>query len=151
MKHIFFTVFLFVCVVISRAQTERTAETVVITSNHKKTRIHTNENGSLQVNVSRKDAREHKERGWVRYSDFGAKGDGKTDDIDAIAATHAFANQQNLLVKADDGATYYIGGKERTAIIRTDTEFGTAHFIIDDTEVRNRNASVFMVSSISDR
>ena len=29
----------------------------------------------------------------VRYSDFGATGDGKTDDFDAIYATHAFANQ----------------------------------------------------------
>ena len=81
--------------------------------------------------------------GLVRYSDFGAKGDGKTDDIDAIAATHAFANQHGLLVKADEGATYYIGGKERTAVIRTDTDFGTAAFIIDDTEVQNRNCTCF--------
>ena len=93
MKNIFFTLFLFVCIVVSRAQTERTAERVVITSSNKKTRIHTNENGSLQVSVSRKDARKFKERGWVSYGDFGAKGDGKTDDIDAIAAAHAFANQ----------------------------------------------------------
>lgn len=83
----------------------------------------------------------------VRYSDFGAMGDGKTDDIDAIVAAHAFANQNNLLVKADDGATYYIGGKERTVVIQTDTDFGNAAFIIDDTEVQNRNAPVFMVSS----
>jgi hypothetical protein len=88
-----------------------------------------------------------KAAGLVRYSNFGAKGDGKTDDIDAIAATHAFANLHGLLVKADDGATYYIGGKERTAVIQTDTDFGTAAFIIDDTEVENRNASVFTVSS----
>jgi len=119
----------------------------VITSNNKKTRIHTDENGILQVNVSRKDSRRFKEKGRVSYGDFGAKGDGNTDDIDAIAATHAFANLEGLFVKADNGATYYIGGNERTAIIRTDTDFGAAHFIIDDTEVRNRNASVFMVSS----
>jgi hypothetical protein len=50
-------------------------------------------------------------------------------------------------VKADDEATYYIGGKERTAVIQTDTDFGTAAFIIDDTEVQNRSASVFMVRS----
>jgi hypothetical protein len=83
----------------------------------------------------------------VRYSDFGAKGDGKTDDIDAIAATHAFANQQDLPVKADDGATYYIGGKNRTAVIRTNTDFGKAAFIIDDTNVQNRDANIFLVSS----
>ncbi|NIJ55464.1 hypothetical protein [Dyadobacter arcticus] len=84
---------------------------------------------------------------FARYSDFGAKGDGKTNDIDAIAATHAFANLNNLLVKADDGATYYIGGKDRTVIVQTDTDFGKAAFIIDDTEVQNRNASVFTISS----
>jgi hypothetical protein len=52
-------------------------------------------------------------------------GDRKTDDIDAIAATHAFANQQGLPVKAGEGATYYISGKDRTAFIQTDTDFGT--------------------------
>ena len=53
----------------------------------------------------------------------------------------------DLSVKADEGATYYIGGKNRTAVIRTDTDFGTAAFIIDDTDVQNRNTHVFMVSS----
>ena len=85
--------------------------------------------------------------GSVRYSDFGARGDGQTDDIDAIAATHEFANQHNLVVKADSGATYYIGGKERPAVIQTDTDFGTASFLIDDTQVQNRNASIFIVRS----
>ena len=93
------------------------------------------------------DVRKFKANGLVRYSDFGARGDGKTDDIDAIAAAHAFANQHGLPVKADEGATYYIGGKNRTAVIRTDTDFGTAAFIIDDTDVQNRNAHVFLVSS----
>jgi hypothetical protein len=83
----------------------------------------------------------------VSYSDFGARGDGKTDDIEAIASAHAFANQHGLSVKADEGATYYIGGKDRTAIIRTDTDFGIAAFIIDDTDIENRNAHVFLVSS----
>ncbi|MDP1814220.1 MAG: hypothetical protein Q8K92_07190 [Leadbetterella sp.] len=83
----------------------------------------------------------------VKYSDFGAKGDGKTDDIEAIIAAHAYANEHNLKVKADDNATYYIGGKDRTAIIQTDTEFGNASFIIDDSNVENRTSSVFLVSS----
>ena len=85
--------------------------------------------------------------GWVRYSDFGAKGDGKTDDITAIAATHLFANQHNLTVKADDKATYYIGPKKQTVDIRTNTDFGSAAFIIDDTSVEDRNAHVFSVNS----
>jgi hypothetical protein len=99
------------------------------------------------VNVSPKDVHTFKARGWVRYSDFGARGDGETDDMDAIAGAHAFANQHGLPVKADEGTTYYIGGKERTAVIRTNTDLGTAAFIIDDTEVQNRNASIFLVSS----
>jgi hypothetical protein len=145
-KLIFF--FLISCVFgMTQAQSQNTSENVVITSNEDKTRVSTNEKGDLLINVSAKDVAKFKANGLVRYSDFGTKGDGKTDDIDAIAATHAFSNQHNLPVKADEGATYYIGGKDRTAIIRTDTDFGTAAFIIDDTDVENRNAHVFMVSS----
>jgi hypothetical protein len=94
-----------------------------------------------------KDLLKFKATGFIRYSDFGARGDGKTDDIDAIAATHAFANQHGLSVKADEGATYYIGGKNSTAVIMTDTDFGTAAFIIDDSDVQNLNTHVFLVSS----
>ncbi len=83
----------------------------------------------------------------VRYREFGAKGDGKTDDIDAIVRAHAFANEHGHPVKADDDATYYISGKNRTAVIQTDTDFGTAAFIIDDTDVQDHRAHVFLVSS----
>lgn len=83
----------------------------------------------------------------VRYADFGAKGDGKTDDIDAIAAAHDYANQHGLPVKADDNATYFIGGKKRTVVIQTSTDFGKASFIIDDTNVEDRTAPVFIVNS----
>ncbi len=147
MKYMLLLFFLFSCVIVAQGQTKSPLENVVITSKKKKTQVRTNENGELHVNVSPKDVPKFKAIGLVRYSDFGARGDGKTDDIDAIAAAHAFANQHGLSVKADEGATYYIGGKERTAVIRTDTDFGTAAFIIDDTEVQNRNASIFMVSS----
>ena len=132
---------------LAQAQTPGPTNEVTITSLNQKTQVSTNKNGELLVNVAPKDAQAFKKRGWVGYRDFGAIGDGKTDDMDAIAAAHAFANQQNLPVKADQGATYYIGGKERTAVIRTNTDFGTAAFIIDDVEVANRNASVFVVSS----
>ncbi|WP_373515930.1 hypothetical protein, partial [Persicitalea sp.] len=121
--------------------------TVVVTSNNQKTQVSSDKDGKLLVNVSPKDAQNFKKRGRIVYSDFGAKGDGKTDDIDAIAAAHAFANQQGLPIRADRGATYYISGKERTVAIQTDTDFGTASFMIDDTEVQNRNAPVFLVSS----
>ena len=100
-----------------------------------------------QLYTSPEDIHKFKAKGLVRYSDFGAKGDGKTDDAKAIAAAHAFANQHGLPVKADEGATYYLGGGERTAVIQTDTDFGTAAFMIDDTDVQNRDAAIFMVSS----
>jgi hypothetical protein len=51
----------------------------------------------------------------VRYRDFGARGDGKTDDIDAIVKAHAFANEHELPVKADDEATSGIKASTRSA------------------------------------
>jgi len=84
----------------------------------------------------------------VRYEDFGAVGDGKTDDHPAIIRAHEHANQRGLKVKARDGATYYIGGTNNsTAVIQTDVDFGTAKFIIDDTAVTDRKQSVFHVTS----
>ena len=147
MKYLFLILFTFSFAIVLLGQTESPGENVVITSNNKITKVSCSENGGLIINVSPKDVAKFKANGFVFYSDFGAMGDGKTDDIITIAATHAFANQHGLLVKADEGATYYIGGKERSAVIQTNTDFGTAAFIIDDTEVQNRNASVFVVSS----
>lgn len=147
MKYSLLFFLLIITVMAVQGQPPDPLENIVITAQKKKTRVRTTENGILQVNVSPKDALKFKAAGMVRYSDFGARGDGKTDDIDAIAATHAFAGQYGLRVKADEEATYYISGKARTAVIRTDTDFGTAAFIIDDTNVEDRNAPVFLVSS----
>ena len=147
MRHMRLFLLFFTAFSIAEAQTQSPSENVVITSKKNKTQVRTNEKGELLVNVSKKDVVKFKADGLVRYSDFGAKGDGKTDDIAAIAGTHAFANQHGLLVKADEGATYYIGGEKRTAVIRTDTDFGTAAFVIDDSNVQDRTAHVFMVSS----
>ncbi len=135
-------------ILFTQAQERNSPENnVVITSQGQTTQVYTNEKRELTVNISPKDVAKFKAAGLVRYSDLGAKGDGITDDIDVIAATHAFANLQGLPVKADAGATYYIGGKERTVVIQTGTDFGTAAFIIDDTEVKNRTAAIFTVSS----
>ena len=71
----------------------------------------------------------------VKYSEFGAVGDGITDDFDAIIAAHNFANQGGQRVEADAGAIYYIGESRRTAYIKTDTDWGDAQFIIDDRNV----------------
>jgi hypothetical protein len=83
----------------------------------------------------------------VYYSEHGATGDGVTDDFDAIIKAHAAANEAGLKVRANAGATYYIGGANKTAIIQTDTDWGDARFIIDDTKVENRASSVFKVTS----
>ena len=148
MKYLFFFLFFLPGVPsIAQGQTRLQPENVLITANDGKTKVSTNEKGELLLNVTPKDSRKFIANGFVRYSDFGAMGDSKTDDIDAIAATHAFANQNGLAVKADKGAEYYISGKNRTAIIRTSTDFGTAAFIIDDRDVKNRNANVFVVGS----
>ncbi|MBQ8719939.1 MAG: hypothetical protein IJY65_02785 [Clostridia bacterium] len=72
---------------------------------------------------------------YVRYSEFGASGDGVTDDFDEIILTHAYANSNGLRVEADFGASYYIGDSRRTAYIKTDTNWRNARFTIDDRNV----------------
>lgn len=83
---------------------------------------------------------------YVMYEDFGAVGDGKTDDFDAIVKTHEYANENGLNVFANEKATYYIGGANKTACIMTDTDWSTARFIIDDTAVENRSAWIFNIA-----
>lgn len=146
MRPLFLLVFLLAGVGCVEAQTPGSPETVVISEGGALAAMQTDSAGLLQVSLAAADARSIRERGYVLYSDFGAKGDGESDDIDAIAAAHAFANQHELPVRADEGATYYIEG-ERTAVIRTDTDFGGAEFIIDDRDVEDRNSSVFLVAS----
>ncbi len=83
---------------------------------------------------------------YVTYEDFGAVGNGKTDDFEAIVKTHEYANANGLSVFANETATYYIGGANKTACIMTDTDWSTARFIIDDTQVENRSAWIFNIA-----
>jgi len=83
---------------------------------------------------------------YVTYEDFGAVGDGKADDFEAVVKAHEYANTNNLSVFANETATYYIGGANKTACIMTDTDWSTARFIIDDTNVENRNAWIFNIA-----
>lgn len=130
-----------------QGQTNSPDKKTLIIYNSKKTKIRAKKTGELHIHVSTQDSLRFETKGLVRYSDFGAKRNGKKDDITAIAATHAYANVHGFNVKADEGATYYIGGRELTAVIQTDTDFNTAAFIIDDTKVQNRNAHIFQVHS----
>jgi hypothetical protein len=98
--------------------------------------------------VAQNTEKNSKESGeFVRYKDFGAAGDGVADDFDAIIRAHSYANSNNLKIKADDNATYYIGGANKTALILTDTDWRNAKFIIDDTNVVNRNSYIFNIKS----
>ena len=87
---------------------------------------------------------------FVAYKDFGAKGDGKTDDMSAIALCHEYANKYNIPVVAGEGE-YYIGSKDITAIIMTDTDFSGAKFIIDDSAPENIRQHCFWVKSDAER
>ena len=71
------------------------------------------------------------EKNYLSYEDFGAVGDGITDDFAAIIATHEEANRTNTPVKAKDGAKYYIGGKDASANIMSNFAKMFAH---DDAE-----------------
>ena len=82
------------------------------------------------------------QEGVVFYTDFGAKGDGITCDFAAIIAAHEYANEHSLKVfpgRSETG-TFFIGSvplgvTPRPAIIKTDTDWTGANFIIDDTLV----------------
>ncbi len=78
----------------------------------------------------------------VYYSDFGAKGDGATNDFFAMKSAHDNANIKGYTVCADKGATYYIGTciaegatKPDSIQIKTNTVWTGAKIIIDDTNI----------------
>ncbi len=86
--------------------------------------------------------------GPVSYEAFGAVGDGKADDLPAIVAAHAFANVHGRPVRSRPDATYHLGRRALTAVVATDTDWGTSRFIIDDTDVENHRTSLFAVRSL---
>ena len=82
---------------------------------------------------------------FLTYEQFGAAGDGITDDMPAIVRTHAEANRLGLPVRARAGARYYISPKAATAEIRTCTDWTGAAFIIDDRGCEDHLSAVFCV------
>ncbi len=86
----------------------------------------------------------------VTYEQFGAVGDGTTDDSEAIRAAHDYANKNGLPVYGNAGSTYYIGVLESTIVIRTDTNWMGATLIFDDSQIRwddskHRGVNVFSI------
>ena len=84
---------------------------------------------------------------FVTYEQFGAVGDGIHDDLAAIVKAHEYANQNQLAVKTDPKACYYLSGKALTAVVRTDTDWTDSKFIIDDRAVENNKAHIFDIQS----
>ncbi len=86
----------------------------------------------------------------VYYEDFGAKGDGVTNDFKALYDTHAFANEcgQTVLANKTDKpyCVYYIsdtliGASTHTINIQTNTDWRGVEFIIDDTNIFGDDSS----------
>ena len=80
------------------------------------------------------------EKRFVNYLDFGAVGDGITDDFAAILQAHEYANENQLPVVIDDGRSYlirntFIDGEVRSVVIKTDVLWGSAKIVIDDTDI----------------
>lgn len=146
MKNSLIIPFLILKIFIANGQ-KNTGTKAVVNSTTKTTKVYQDDNEEIMINVNHNDLEKFKQQGTISYSDIGAIGDGVSDDMIFIVATHILANQYGFNVKADDGAKYLIGGRELTAIIETNTDFGSATFIIDDTDVENRFASVFEVKS----
>ena len=87
----------------------------------------------------------------VNYEMFGACGDGREDDSASIRACHKYANEYGHNVVLNSGKTYYIGPLKSTIYIKTNVNFGDAHFIIDDRDISSssayRSVSIFTVAS----
>ena len=88
----------------------------------------------------------------VFYKDFGAVGNGRVDDSEAIRACHEYANEGGHVVYADNGATYYIGRMTESIIIKTDVNWKDAVFMLDDAKIKPsdtaaRGVNIFTVSN----
>ena len=97
----------------------------------------TNQEGDINItgSITKKDY------STVKYEDFGAKGDGKTNDFDAIREAHAYANEGGQIVLGKPTATYYISTTNgKSIVIKTPTDWQGAKFIIDDTDLHETTA-----------
>lgn len=87
---------------------------------------------------------------FVTYEMFGAKGDGVTNDMEAIRAAHNYANENKIDVKTDPFATYYLGPQPMNVPIMTNVDFSTSKFIIDDREVKIEERAVPLFKVVSE-
>lgn len=76
----------------------------------------------------------------ITYEMFGAKGDGVSDDFNAINKTHKYANANNLTVVGNSKANYYIKDIVSTIPIRTNVDWNGCKFTIDDRGVSQQKS-----------
>ena len=85
----------------------------------------------------------------VTYEDFGAVGDGVTDDFAAIYDAHAYANLGGQTVLGKAGAVYFIGDSFTKSIpVKTSVDFKGATFMINDkgsVAYSNRSKPLFLI------
>ena len=72
-----------------------------------------------------------KQKGFISYEDFGAIGDGITDDSEAIKNAHIKANELKLRIFCPNAKTYYIASAENI-YVKTDVDFNNCKIIIED-------------------
>ena len=80
---------------------------------------------------------------YITYEQFGAVGNGTADDMPAVVEAHREANRLGLPVRARAGACYYIAPVARCAVIRTDTDWTGASFLIDDRDLDDYRMPLF--------
>lgn len=74
----------------------------------------------------------------ITYESFGAKGDGITNDAEAIRKAHEAANELYEktgicpTVYGSEGAAYYVGNVDPTIVIKTNVDWKHSTFILDD-------------------
>ena len=93
----------------------------------------------------------------IYYKDFGAVGDGVTDDFFAIKDCHYYANLYGHTVNSDGpNKTYYIGNyltgsSTSSIIVQTDTNWHGCTFIFDDSKVPTdsacRMSAIFLIKA----
>ena len=84
----------------------------------------------------------------VFYSDYVTPAEGVCC-LDRLIEAHRVANSKGYKVFADLFGEYYIASTGKTATVKTDVEWGNAHFIIDDSTipVAERGNWIFTIAS----
>ncbi|MBQ4032031.1 MAG: hypothetical protein II625_09785 [Bacilli bacterium] len=83
----------------------------------------------------------------INYNQFGAKGNGITNDFQYLKKAHDYANLYNLNVEGVTKSTYYIGEINEPILVKTNTDLKNSHFIIDDENIdfSKREISIYNI------